>query len=174
MLPASTSALAKVLGFTSPTIGNWRRQYPDAPASLDPVAWRAFIATHGLGTRGNFQAASKQVLAERKLLAESRLLELKFRKISREVIAGNDVDSFLLFLASRLKSSLYQTFATELPPKTAGLDVAETRRLNREGCDVLMLSMQSLQDDWQAEQARARAAAAEADAIAAPDPEDDE
>lgn len=158
----TTAALARELGFSISAFGKWRKSFPDAPAGIEVEAWRAFIAKHGLGTKGNFQSESKAALAERKLRAESRLLEIKIAKEERRLIDAGDVDSFPLFLSSRLKSSLYQTFQTELPPKTAGLDVAEVRRLNREGCDLLMVSMQTLQEDWQAEQERAREAAAHA------------
>lgn len=157
----TTAALARELGFSISAFGKWRKAFPDAPAGIEVEAWRAFIAKHGLGTKGNFQSESKTALAERKLRAESRLLEIKIAKEERKLIDSADIDSFLLHLSSRLKSSLYQTFQTELPPKTAGLDVAEVRRLNREACDIVCGTMQTLQDEWQAEQERAREAAAQ-------------
>lgn len=160
--PLTTADLARELGFSATAFSKWRKSFPDAPAGIDVTEWRAFIAKHGLGTRGNHQGATKTELAERKLRAESRLLEIKIAKEERRLIDAKDVDSFLLFLSSRLKSVLYQTFQTELPPKLAGLDVAEVRRMSREGADLVLLSMQTLQDEWAAEQERAREAAIEA------------
>jgi hypothetical protein len=155
----TTAELARRVQFTQSAIAKWRKQYEDAPTENSVEQWQAFIAKHGLGRRGNHKPENLRDAELRKKTAETRLLEIKIAKEERAVIPSKDVDTFLLHAASRIRSSLYQTFQTELPPKTAGLDVTEVRRLNREACDVLMLSMQTLQDEWQAEQEKAREAA---------------
>jgi poly-gamma-glutamate capsule biosynthesis protein CapA/YwtB (metallophosphatase superfamily) len=73
------------------------------------------------------------------------------------------VDNYLIFLAARVKSAMYQGFTTELPPKVAGLDVSDIRRLAREHADLVCVSMQNALEDWKTEQnARRKAAAQEA------------
>jgi hypothetical protein len=157
----TTAELARRLMVSQSAVAKWRKQHQDAPVENDPDVWKAFMAKHGLGKRGNFKPDNLRDADLAKRTAETRLLHIKIAKEERKLIDAADVDSFLLHLASRLKSALYQTFQTELPPKTAGLDVAEVRRLNREACDIVCGSMQTLQDEWQAEQERAREAAAQ-------------
>jgi hypothetical protein len=159
MIAANYAALARELKFSQSALAKWKAQHADHPTSLDVDEWRAWIDGKGLGKRGHHRADSMVELDARKRRAEVRLLEIKIAKEERALIPANDVDTFLLFLASRLKSSLYQMFQTELPPKLAGQEVAEIRRMARESCDVLMLSMSHLQDEWVNEQARSRAAA---------------
>jgi len=157
--PLTTADLARELGFSVTAFSKWRKSFPDAPAGIDVTEWKAFIGKHGLGTKGNHLGETARSLRDQKTAEEIRALRMKNAKEERKLISADDVDSFLLFLSSRIKSSLYQSFQTELPPKTAGLDVAQVRLLNREGCDGIMRSMQALQDEWAAEQEAAREAA---------------
>ncbi len=155
--------LARSLGFTPGALAKWVARYPDAPKSLLEVDWRAFITQHGLGVSGNRVAKSYETIRNEKTIEETKLLRIKRARLEREVISAEQVDSFLLHLSSRVKSAVYQQFCAELPPKLAGLEVAEVRRLSREAADVLCVSMQSALDEWTKEQAAAREAAATAE-----------
>lgn len=155
--------LARALGFTAGALSKWQQKYPDAPKNLIEDDWRAFITQHGLGVAGNRVAKSYEQIRNEKTIEETKLLRIKRARLEREVISAEQVDSFLLHLSSRVKSAVYQQFCAELPPKLAGLEVADVRRLSREAADVLCVSMQAALDEWAKEQAAAREAAAMAD-----------
>lgn len=156
------TALAKALGFSTPALSGWRKRFPDdVPQSLREDEWRAFIARHNLGTVGNRVGKSREALLTEKLSTEVRLNRIKIAREERQLIDAKDVDSFLLYVGARMKSALYQ-MCSELPPKVAGLEAPEVRKLMREGCDVICVSMQSAHEDWRREQEEAAAAAAEA------------
>lgn len=155
------AAVAAELGHSTRALQQWRERFPDAPAANDVEAWRAFKAKHNLGERiGNRVSKSREEILTEKAQAETRLTLLKIAKEERKVIPAADVDSFLLFLSSRLKAAMFQQFETEIPPRAAHRDVAEVRKLNVAGCDSVCRSMQTALADWQAEQDAAREAAA--------------
>ncbi len=155
----SNRKLAAALGVSDEALRLWRSEKPDAPKSNDVEEWRAFIARNELGEGNNRLNRATPELRARKLLSEIRLNELKISKEERKLIPAEQVDDFLLWLSSRVKSGVYQAFTTELPPKLAGLDVGEIRRLSREAADALCITMQSAVDDWHNEQQQAKAAA---------------
>ena len=153
------TSLAESLGVTVPAIIKWKSTRSDHPQTLIESEWREFISRHGLGGRSGRRAdKGREELANEKLASEIRLNEIKIAKEERKLIPADEVESFLLYLASKTKSALYQRDA-ELAPKLAGLDVVEIRRNMREGSDVICLSMQTAVDDWRKEQEEARKAA---------------
>jgi hypothetical protein len=160
-LPSLEAVAIALGGYSVRALYQWREKYPDAPKGNVLSEWQAFRGKHKLGAMGNNRVSkSREDVLTEKAIAETRLTLIKIAKEERKVIPADEVDSFLLFLASRVKSALYQVFQTEMPPKTATREVAEVRALNREGCDAICLSMQTALEDWQKEQDAAREAAA--------------
>ena len=157
------TALARALNVSSTAIRNWQREYDDAPKAWIEADWRDFIDRHGLGQAGPRKSRRREELLVEKLASEVRLNQIKIAQAEAKLIPAEDVDNYLLFLAARVKSAMYQGFTTELPPKVAGLDVSDIRRLAREHADLVCVSMQNALEDWKTEQnARRKAAAQEA------------
>ena len=157
------TALARALNVSSTAIRNWQREYDDAPKAWIEAEWRDFIDRHGLGQAGPRKSRRREELLVEKLASEVRLNQIKIAQAEAKLIPAEDVDNYLLFLAARVKSAMYQGFTTELPPKVAGLDVSDIRRLAREHADLVCVSMQNALEDWKTEQnARRKAAAQEA------------
>lgn len=157
------TALARALNVSSTAIRNWQREYDDAPKAWVEADWRDFIDRHGLGQAGPRKSRRREELLVEKLASEVRLNQIKIAQAEAKLIPAEDVDNYLLFLAARVKSAMYQGFTTELPPKVAGLDVSDIRRLAREHADLVCVSMQNALEDWKTEQnARRKAAAQEA------------
>ena len=157
------TALARALNVSSTAIRNWQREYDDAPKTWTEAEWRDFIDRHGLGQTGPRKSRRREELLVEKLASEVRLNQIKIQQAEAKLIPAEDVDNYLLFLAARVKSAMYQGFTTELPPKVAGLDVSDIRRLAREHADLVCVSMQHALEDWKTEQhARRKAAAQEA------------
>ena len=157
------TALARALNVSSTAIRNWQREYDDAPKAWVEAEWRDFIDRHGLGQAGPRKSRRREELLVEKLASEVRLNQIKIAQAEAKLIPAEDVDNYLLFLAARVKSAMYQGFTTELPPKVAGLDVSDIRRLAREHADLVCVSMQNALEDWKTEQnARRKAAAQEA------------
>ena len=157
------TALARALNVSATAIRNWQREYDDAPKAWVEVEWRDFIDRHGLGQAGPRKSRRREELLVEKLASEVRLNQIKIAQAEAKLIPAEDVDNYLLFLAARVKSAMYQGFTTELPPKVAGLDVSDIRRLAREHADLVCVSMQNALEDWKTEQnARRKAAAQEA------------
>lgn len=157
------TALARALNVSSTAIRNWQREYDDAPKTWTEADWREFIDRHGLGQAGPRKSRRREELLVEKLASEVRLNQIKIQQAEAKLIPAEDVDNYLLFLAARVKSAMYQGFTTELPPKVAGLEVSDIRRLAREHADLVCVSMQHALEDWKIEQnARRRAAAQEA------------
>lgn len=153
-------SLASELGVTPKSVERWRQKYADAPAAPDVDAWRAYVRRKGLGNSNNRVRPDRDDLMAAKTAADTKLVLIKIAKEERKLVPADQVENFHLFAASRLKSALYQVFATELPPKTANSDTSEVRKANRDACDAICLSMQSTFDEWAKEQKAARAAAA--------------
>lgn len=154
------TALARALNVSATAIRNWQREYDDAPKSWIEAEWRDFIDRHGLGQAGPRKSRRREELLVEKLASEVRLNQIKIAQAEAKLIPAEDVDNYLLFLAARVKSAMYQGFTTELPPKVAGLDVSDIRRLAREHADLVCVSMQNALEDWKTEQnARKKAAA---------------
>ena len=154
------TALARALNVSSTAIRNWQREYDDAPKAWIEADWRDFIDRHGLGQAGPRKSRRREELLVEKLASEVRLNQIKIAQAEAKLIPAEDVDNYLLFLAARVKSAMYQGFTTELPPKVAGLDVSDIRRLAREHADLVCVSMQNALEDWKTEQnARKKAAA---------------
>jgi len=157
------TALARALNVSATAIRNWQREYDDAPKAWVEAEWRDFIDRHGLGQAGPRKSRRREELLVEKLASEVRLNQIKIAQAEAKLIPAEDVDNYLLFLAARVKSAMYQGFTTELPPKVAGLDVSDIRRLAREHADLVCVSMQNALEDWKTEQnARRKAAAQEA------------
>lgn len=157
------TALARALNVSSTAIRNWQREYDDAPKTWTEADWRDFIDRHGLGQAGPRKSRRREELLVEKLASEVRLNQIKIQQAEAKLIPAEDVDNYLLFLAARVKSAMYQGFTTELPPKVAGLEVSDIRRLAREHADLVCVSMQHALEDWKTEQnARRKAAAQEA------------
>ena len=157
------TALARALNVSATAIRNWQREYDDAPKAWIEAEWRDFIDRHGLGQAGPRKSRRREELLVEKLASEVRLNQIKIQQAEAKLIPAEDVDNYLLFLAARVKSAMYQGFTTELPPKVAGLDVSDIRRLAREHADLVCVSMQNAREDWKTEQnARRKAAAQEA------------
>jgi hypothetical protein len=157
------TALARALNVSSTAIRNWQRDFDDAPKTWTEAEWRDFIDRHGLGQAGPRKSRRREELLVEKLASEVRLNQIKIQQAEAKLIPAEDVDNYLLFLAARVKSAMYQGFTTELPPKVAGLDVSDIRRLAREHADLVCVSMQNALEDWKTEQnARRKAAAQEA------------
>ena len=157
------TALARALNVSATAIRNWQREYDDAPKAWVEADWRDFIDRHGLGQAGPRKSRRREELLVEKLASEVRLNQIKIAQAEAKLIPAEDVDNYLLFLAARVKSAMYQGFTTELPPKVAGLDVSDIRRLAREHADLVCVSMQNALEDWKTEQnARRKAAAQEA------------
>ena len=157
------TALARALNVSATAIRNWQREYDDAPKAWIEAEWRDFIDRHGLGQAGPRKSRRREELLVEKLASEVRLNQIKIAQAEAKLIPAEDVDNYLLFLAARVKSAMYQGFTTELPPKVAGLDVSDIRRLAREHADLVCVSMQNPLEDWKTEQnARRKAAAQEA------------
>ena len=157
------TALARALNVSATAIRNWQREYDDAPKVWIEAEWRDFIDRHGLGQAGPRKSRRREELLVEKLASEVRLNQIKIAQAEAKLIPAEDVDNYLLFLAARVKSAMYQGFTTELPPKVAGLDVSDIRRLAREHADLVCVSMQNALEDWKTEQnARRKAAAQEA------------
>jgi len=156
------TALARALGCSPTAIRNWQREYPDSPKAYAETEWREFIDRHGLGQAGPRKSRRREELLVEKLASEVRLNQIKIAQAEAKLIPAEDVDNFLLFLAARVKSAMYQGFTTELPPKVAGLDVGEIRKLSREHADLVCVSMQNALEDWKTEQKAKRKAAAQA------------
>jgi len=157
------TALARALNVSATAIRNWQREYDDAPKAWIEADWRDFIDRHGLGQAGPRKSRRREELLVEKLASEVRLNQIKIAQAEAKLIPAEDVDNYLLFLAARVKSAMYQGFTTELPPKVAGLDVSDIRRLAREHADLVCVSMQNALEDWKTEQnARRKAAAQEA------------
>lgn len=157
------TALARALNVSATAIRNWQREYDDAPKAWIEAEWRDFIDRHGLGQAGPRKSRRREELLVEKLASEVRLNQIKIAQAEAKLIPAEDVDNYLLFLAARVKSAMYQGFTTELPPKVAGLDVSDIRRLAREHADLVCVSMQNALEDWKTEQnARRKAAAQEA------------
>lgn len=158
--PRNLKELARGLGFSAPALSQWRTKYPDAaPADFDPAKWLDFIETQNLGQVGNRTSKSREALLTEKVASEVRLNHIKIAQAERKLIPAADVDSFLLHIAASTKAALYQ-MTSELPPKLAGLETAEIRRLMREHADVICVEMQGLQEHWCQEQAEAQESAA--------------
>lgn len=155
------TALARALNVSSTAIRNWQREYDDAPKAWVEADWRDFIDRHGLGQAGPRKSRRREELLVEKLASEVRLNQIKIAQAEAKLIPAEDVDNYLLFLAARVKSAMYQGFTTELPPKVAGLDVSDIRRLAREHADLVCVSMQNALEDWKTEQAARRKAAAQ-------------
>ena len=154
------TALARALNVSATAIRNWQREYDDAPKSWIEAEWRDFIDRHGLGQAGPRKSRRREELLVEKIASEVRLNQIKIAQAEAKLIPAEDVDNYLLFLAARVKSAMYQGFTTELPPKVAGLDVSDIRRLAREHADLVCVSMQNALEDWKSEQnARKKAAA---------------
>lgn len=154
------TALARALNVSATAIRNWQREYDDAPKAWVEAEWRDFIDRHGLGQAGPRKSRRREELLVEKLASEVRLNQIKIAQAEAKLIPAEDVDNYLLFLAARVKSAMYQGFTTELPPKVAGLDVSDIRRLAREHADLVCVSMQNALEDWKTEQnARKKAAA---------------
>jgi len=157
------TALARALNVSATAIRNWQREYDDAPKAWIEAEWCDFIDRHGLGQAGPRKSRRREELLVEKLASEVRLNQIKIAQAEAKLIPAEDVDNYLLFLAARVKSAMYQGFTTELPPKVAGLDVSDIRRLAREHADLVCVSMQNALEDWKTEQnARRKAAAQEA------------
>ena len=157
------TALARALNVSATAIRNWQREYDDAPKAWIEAEWRDFIDRHGLGQAGPRKSRRREELLVEKLASEVRLNQIKIAQAEAKLIPAEDVDNYLLFLAARVKSAMYQGFTTELPPKVAGLDVSDIRRLAREHADLVCVSMHNALEDWKTEQnARRKAAAQEA------------
>jgi hypothetical protein len=157
------TALARALNVSATAIRNWQREYDDAPKAWVEAEWRDFIDRHGLGQAGPRKSRRREELLVEKLASEVRLNQIKIAQAEAKLIPAEDVDNYLLFLAARVKSAMYQGFTTELPPKVSGLDVSDIRRLAREHADLVCVSMQNALEDWKTEQnARRKAAAQEA------------
>ena len=154
------SALGKALGFSPKSVRTWQQTFVDAPKGYNEQEWRDFIEKHELGAAGPRKSKKREELLIEKLASEVRLNEIKIAQAEAKLIPAEDVDNFLLFIASRVKSAMYQGFTTELPPKVVGLDVGEVRKAAREAADVVCVSMQNALDDFQNEQAQKREAAA--------------
>jgi hypothetical protein len=154
------AALAGELGVSTRAVTEWRKRYPDAPERPNLADWLAFKRRKALGASNSKVGKDRETILAEKALAETKLIHLKIAKEERKLIPAEMVEEFHLFAASRIKSSLYQLFATELPPKTANLEVTDVRKANRDACDVLCVSMAGLFDQWREEQEAARAAAA--------------
>ena len=158
------TSLAAELGVTAPTISQWRARYGDHPDTLHADKWREFMARNGLGNRagaGRPANKSREELTNDKLRSEIRLNEIKIAKEERKLIPAEDVESFLLYAASKTKSALFQMVA-EVSPKCAGLEAGEVRSKLRDACDGICLSMQTTVEDWQKEQEEAKQAAVDA------------
>ena len=155
------TALARALNVAATAIRNWQREYDDAPKAWIEAEWRDFIDRHGLGQAGPRKSRRREELLVEKLASEVRLNQIKIAQAEAKLIPAEDVDNYLLFLAARVKSAMYQGFTTELPPKVAGLDVSDIRRLAREHADLVCVSMQNALEDWKTEQAARRKAAAQ-------------
>lgn len=152
------ASLAKALGFSSPALSGWKRKFPDCPQTLVESDWREFIARRGLGHVGNRVGKSREALLQEKLETEIRLNRIKISQQERKLIPADDVDSFLLYVGARVRSALYQ-MTSELPPKLAGLEAPEIRRMMRESADVICVTMQGAHGDWKREQDEAARAA---------------
>lgn len=161
MIHKTDTALAAAIGFTRPSLNKWRANHPDYPRELDDEAWRAFIEKNGLGNRGRKANKSREELTNEKLSSEIRLNEIKIAKEERKLVPADEIESFLLFAASKTKSALYQMVA-ETSPKCAGLDAGEIRGIMRAAADTVCMSLQTTVEDWQAEQDEARRAAQDA------------
>ncbi len=152
--------LAAALKVSRQTLASWRNKHEDAPDTMRVADWAAFRKKRGLGIVGNRVGKDREEILADKAAAETRLIRIKIAKEERKLIPADQVENFHLFAASRLKSAIYQLFATELPPKTANSDLADVRKANRDACDTLCMSMQATFDQWREEQEAARAAAA--------------
>ena len=161
-LHTSRSGLARALGFSHAAINKWQKDRPDAPKTLDEGEWRAFIERNELGTAGNRNEPGYNEARTQSLIWQTKLIKIRVAKEQRKLIPADEVDSFLLFLASRIKSGVYQSFCQEAAPKLPGLDVTDIRRMLRESADVLIVSWQTMLDDWAREQDTARKASAAA------------
>ncbi len=158
------TSLAAELGFSVPALSAWRNRHEDAPKTLHADAWREFMARNNLGHKagaGRPASATMQEAQLRKLNSEVRLNEIKIAKEERKLIAAEDVESFLLFAGSKVKSALFQMVA-EAAPKCAGLEAGEIRTILRGHADAVCVAMQTTVEDWQAEQEEARKAAEQA------------
>lgn len=148
----SITALARAIGFTHSSLLNWRQQYPDAPAGLEEDEWRAFIAAHDLGSSRNRANRGMEDLKRRKLVAETRRLNLQNARLEGRTLDTAEVNDFLLHLSARWKANVYMRFVQELAPKLAGLEPAQIRRLMEESADGLITTLQNTLDDWRKEQ----------------------
>lgn len=158
----NASQVAKLLGISGQAVRNWQRDFGDAPKTFGLEEWKAFIERNSLGVTNNRKSKRREDLLVEKLASEVRLNEIKIAQAEARLIAADEVDNFLLFLGSRVKSAIYQSFTTELPPKVAGLEVGEVRKLARESADVVCVSMQNALEEWQQEQKLRRKAAEDA------------
>lgn len=150
------TSVARALGFSAHALANWRAQYDDAPRMFAEDEWKAFIAKHDLGNSPNRTHRNMQQLRELKMESEIRINKLKIARAEGRMIPVDTVNDFLLHIASRTKSAVYQHFVTELPPKAAGHEPAEIRKLAQESADSLVLSMQDEVSRYIKEQAAAR------------------
>jgi hypothetical protein len=160
------TSLAAELGFSVPAFSAWRKRYTDTPETLHADAWRAWIASKGLGRStgaGHGRPADKdyEALRNEKTETEIRLNKIKIAKEERQLIPADEVSEFLKYAASKTKSALFQMVA-ETAPKCAGLEAGEIRGVMRTAADTICLSMQTTLEDWQAEQEEARRAAEQA------------
>lgn len=153
--------LARLLVVHPNNLTKWKQKHADFPQSMVVAEWQEWKRRHALGIKEDTEKSTTD-LRDEKLRTEIEINRIKIAKESRRVIDADKVDDLLLFLGSRLKAATYQTFVTELPPKTAGLDVSEVRKFNREGADAICLNMQHAVEDWQKEQAAAKEASAAA------------
>ena len=160
------TSLAAELGFSVPAFSAWRKRYDDTPDTLHADKWQEWIKSKGLGRstgagHGRPPNVSLQAAQLRKISSDARLNEIKIAKEERKLIPAEDVESFLLYAASKTKSALFQMVA-EVSPKCAGLEAGEVRSKLRDACDGICLSMQTTVEDWQKEQEEAKQAAVDA------------
>lgn len=92
--------LARRLGFSRVTIGDWRARFVDTPATRDVEAWRAFVARHDLGrspNRAGVDPDVRRAAQEAMLAAEGALYRCE------RIVARADPARGLAFLAGRRK-----------------------------------------------------------------------
>lgn len=162
MIHRTQAMLARALGVDPSAIRQWIAKHTDHPADFDDEKWRAFMAAHELGIAPNRIAKGRDALLKDKLKTEIRLNGIKIAKEERKLIPADEVRDFHTFMFQRFKSGLYQTFESELPPKTAGADVSTVRKFNTEAVEMLLGTFQAAVKEWDEQQEAAAEAAAHA------------
>ena len=147
--PNSDRSLAKALGVTHTTIGDWRSKFPGlTPKDYDVTAWQSFMDENGLGGTGNQVSGDREHWLTKQAEYRAKLLEMEEAKERGETISKAELDKRDQRIASAQKAMLYELMTTELPIKSEGKSAVEIRILNRDAADRICQAMQERLGDW--------------------------